>query len=212
MFGVMLILFFGPDGSGKSTLSRKLYQALHDERRVLLSWMRGSHTMASLIARILSRIKAFKGIDNPYYNIKVPRSMRGLWAVIEFVSMLPILFFKYLLPHKFKYVVIGERSIPDFIAWVILTLNYPGYLKTLQAKFLLRILNTHFKIYVTASLNELVRRRNDMNRTILLKELVIYEFLYRVLNAHKLDTTGKSIEESLNEILSIVKCEVMRYE
>ncbi|MGB9622287.1 MAG: AAA family ATPase, partial [Candidatus Bathyarchaeia archaeon] len=47
-----LICLFGPDGSGKSTLARALTKRLSDENfRVKLSWMRGTHTLASLVAR-----------------------------------------------------------------------------------------------------------------------------------------------------------------
>jgi len=73
-----IIYFFRADGSGKTTLARILAKRLKENGlRVRISWMRGSHTLASLVARLLSRFNVFMGCDNPYYKMNIPRSLQG---------------------------------------------------------------------------------------------------------------------------------------
>jgi len=90
-----LIYFFGPDGSGKTTVAKALARELESHSfNVKISWMRGTHTLASLLARFLSKFTIFRGPDNPYYGISVPCGMRRLWQLLEFISVLPVLLFR----------------------------------------------------------------------------------------------------------------------
>ena len=126
----MLICFFGPDGSGKSTITKGLAKRLDCEGiRAKLSWMRGTHTLASLLARFLSRFAPFRGSDNPYYGISIPNSARRIWQLLEFISALPILLVRFVLPSLLGYVVIAERYLPGFLVWVSLTTRDEDYLK-----------------------------------------------------------------------------------
>ena len=87
-----IICFFGPNGSGKSTLAKALAREFEYRRfRTLVSWMRGTHTLASMLARFLSKFATFKGSDNPYYGISIPNNAKRVWQLIEFISVLPIL-------------------------------------------------------------------------------------------------------------------------
>jgi len=80
-----IIYFFGPDGTGKSTLVKALASELHKgECKLKLSWMRGSHTLTSLLASFMTKFDCFKGSDNPYYNIRIPKSLKRLWQVLDF--------------------------------------------------------------------------------------------------------------------------------
>jgi hypothetical protein len=63
--------------------------------------MRGTHILALLLARPLSRLKAFRGLDNPYYGISIPSHMERLWQLIEFISALPVLLVRFMLPSFF---------------------------------------------------------------------------------------------------------------
>ena len=202
----MLICLFGPDGSGKSTLAKALAERFDKNKlKVRVSWMRGSHTLASLLARLLSKFSCFKGFDNPYYQISIPRNFKRFWQFLEFVSLLPILLARFLLPKMMGYVVIAERYLPDFIVWVAVTTKDEGFLKSTWAKFLLAIASkAQIRIYVTANIGELVRRRNISCEDFLRKQIKLYDVIVQAIGAHKLDTTNMSVEESLQRISAMV--------
>ena len=201
MYRMPFILFFGPDGSGKTTLARYLYYILSRKYKVKIAWMRGTHTLASLLARLLGLFNTFKGYDNPYYNIRIPSKLKRLWAGIEFISIIPIILIKYIIPSRMGYLVIGERSYPDFITWLIMTLRNPKCIRYIGVKFLIsQALKARHIVYIYANLNELVRRRPYESRYISL-ELAIYNILFRYLDTFKIDTSNETIHKSLKRIL-----------
>jgi len=183
----MLICLFGPDGSGKSTLAKALAERFNKNKlKVRVSWMRGSHTLASLLARLLSKFSCFKGFDNPYYQISIPQNFKRFWQFLEFVSLLPILLARFLLPKMMGYVVIAERYLPDFIVWVAVTTKDEGFLKSTWAEFLLAITSkAQTRIYLTAELKELVRRSN-LNEGFLRKQIKLYDVIAQAIGAYKL--------------------------
>ncbi len=199
-----IIYLFGPDGSGKTTIARGLAKELKSRGfKVTTSWMRGTHTLASLLAKFLSRFDIFKGPDNPYYEISIPKSVRRPWQLIEFISILPVLFAKFLIPSILGYTVVAERYLPDFIVWIALTTNDPQYINSFTAGFLLGISSrAKASMYVTAKQDELVRRRCNMGRKAFTKQLRLYDVIAKRLNAFRLDTTSRSVDESLKEVLA----------
>jgi len=204
----MLIALFGPDGSGKTTLARALTAELRRRGlKPLIMWMRGTHTLASSIARLLSKFATFRGPDNPYYGISVPNSMRRLWQLMEFASVLPILLAKFILFDLLGYMVIAERFTPDFLVWVSLTTKDENYFKRLEAKFMLALsMKADVKVYVTASEAELIKRRKgEVNRDFLHRQLKLYDRVAKLVRAYKIDTTESSVEETLNELLRLIQ-------
>jgi thymidylate kinase len=199
----MLIAF---DGSGKTTLARALVGELRRRGlKPVIVWMRGTHTLASIIARILAKFSEFRGQDNPYYGVSIPNSMRRLWQLPEFMSVLPVLLVKFILPSILGYTVIAERYIPDFLAWVSTTTRDEDYLERLEARFMLALsAKANIRIYVTASEVELIKRRNgEVGQKFLSRQLKLYDMLAKLINAYKIDTTDRSIKETLNELLNL---------
>ncbi len=195
-----IICFFGPDGSGKTTLAKGLVKKIETSNgKAKISWMRGTHTLSSLLAKLLSRIESFKGSNNPYYGITIPQNFIKFWQFIEFISMLPILFTRFLFPSLLGYIVIAERYLPDFIVWIVIITKDVNYLNSLMTKFMIALsLKAEVRIYITAELVELLQRRNDVNSQFIREQIWLYANLLRPLKAFKLDTTHKSPSESLD--------------
>lgn len=202
-----IICIFGADGSGKSSAARALSKKLsNDGFKVKISWMRGTHTFTSVLARFFSRFSVFQGSDNPYYMISIPRTIRRVWQLLEFVSMLPILFVRFLLSSALGYTVIAERYLPDFITWVAITTNDEGYLGSSDALFLLTLTSkAEVRVYVTADLDELKRRRCSSDPIFLEKQLELYGKLAYAVDAFKLDTTRNSVSESASALFHVVE-------
>jgi hypothetical protein len=121
--------------------------------------------------------------------------------------VLPILLAKFILPSILGYTVIAERYVPDFLVWVSLTTRDEDYLKRLEARFMLALsMKADARVYVTACEAELAKRRNEeVDQIFLSRQIKLYEELAKIITACKIDTTGRSIKETLNELISFVQ-------
>ncbi|MEM3694079.1 MAG: AAA family ATPase [Candidatus Bathyarchaeia archaeon] len=199
-----MICFFGPDGSGKSTLARAIAKKLvRNEFKIRISWIRGTHTLAFLIARFLYGFNAFKGLDNPYYGIKIPGKMITLWCLLEFASVLPVFFARYLLPSLVGgYTVIGERGLLDFVVWTSMVTHNHNFARNLLGRVAIAIASKYsFNIYLKADISTLRIRKRDSTPDLLKYQLRIYDSLAKALKTPIVDTTNKKVEESIGEIL-----------
>jgi len=198
------IYLFGPDGSGKSTLA-KLFRSYMSLRGVYVhvSWFRGSHLFASVLARFLSHFTSFRGYSNPYYKISIPLRLRSLWILVELYSLLPHYFLRRLL--SLLHPVIGDRGLLDFIVWIIVTLNYPKFLSSLLGGFLARLAVKEKNIYVKADTAVLHRRTAGVTLSFLVKEIACYNVLAKYYASHTIDTTSKAPKESLGELLKCLR-------
>lgn len=201
-----LVYFYGRDGSGKSTLARVLAERLNKKGfKVKISWMRGTHTLACTIAKLLSKFVSFKGYDNPYYGITIPEGLRRLWQILEFISALPVMLFKFILPSALGYWVVADRYIPDLIAWISLTTHDEDYLERIEARFLLRLSSKAcFKIHTTSSAWALLQRKAKVDGHFGASEMQLYDWIGSAVGAYRLDTTDKSVDESSEEVFKLL--------
>jgi len=201
---MLLVYFFGPDGSGKSTLARLLRSYLYSHGVYAhISWFRGSHLFASVLARFLSRFSSFRGYVNPYYGVAIPLKLRPLWLLLEFSSILP----HYLLRRFLSifHPVVGDRGLLDFMVWIILTLNYSKFTSSLLGGFLARLAAREKNIYVRADPAVLRRRIAGITPSFLMKEIACYNVLAKYYASSIIDTTDKTPKEALEELLKCLR-------
>ena len=180
------ITFSGADGSGKTTATKLLQLYFSRYGNVCVHWFRGSHLFVSVLARFLHKFKSFHGSCNPYYSICVPEGLKRVWVFLEFISILPHLFARFLLVRVCK-VVVCDRGLLDFIVWLVVTLDAPWILNTLIGKFLLGLVSRENVVYLYADLDTLVKRA-DIPKGFIVKELAIYNVLARYFARCSIDT------------------------
>ncbi len=206
----LIICIFGPDAAGKTTLSNALRLLLRKRGfKVDCVWIRGTHTIASLMARFLFRFKTLRGNCNPYYGICIPPRLKRLWAVLEFTSALPLLIVRFML-NRIRYdVIIAERCPIDTLAWIVLTLRDFSLLRLLVLRALLAISLRlcRYRIYVYASQRVLKKRlmeRGEHNVIPIEAQLAFYDVIARHINALCIDTESMTIMKCVYEILKVL--------
>jgi energy-coupling factor transporter ATP-binding protein EcfA2 len=130
----VFIVLSGADGSGKTTAARLLASLLSLRGPTCTHWLRGSHLLASLLARLLSRFGAFRGGCNPYYGICVPRRLRSVWVLVESWSFVPHLLMRFLLRRLCSFIVCDRGSL-DFLVWLVSTLGSTSLLRGVYGGF-----------------------------------------------------------------------------
>jgi len=194
-----LLVLSGCDGSGKTTLAKLLSTYLSRYGSTRVFWFRGSHLFASLLLRILSRFRAFRGGCNPYYGVCISGGLRWLWIHVEFWSAVPYILLRALLSRVFDFLVC-DRGTVDFIAWVVTTLSYPRFVSTLYGRFLVRLASREGAVYLYADRDVLVRRA-DVPADFVYRESAVYNVLVKDLARCRVDTGGLKPAEAAARIL-----------
>jgi hypothetical protein len=197
------ITLSGADGSGKTTIARFLVSVLSNRGPVCIHWFRGSHLLASLLYRLLSRFRSFRGYCNPYYGVCVPVKLRPLWVHVEFWSLIPHVIVRLIL-RRFCRVLVCDRGFMDFIVWVIVTLEHPSFLSSTYGRFLLRLTALEGPVYLHADIDTLAGRA-DVPRGFIARELIAYNILARYTSRCSIDTGRRSPQAVVKEILSCVE-------
>jgi len=199
----------GPDGAGKTTILNivRVY-LIRRGLRVYYVWMRGTHTIASLLARFLVRFSLFRGSDIPHYNLHVPCRMRRFWATLEAISAI-----LYLIPRVLKSrlkrtdILLSDRCLIDTAVWVCSTLGISYTLQTFPIKLLLAANRKLFKrtIYVTATIPVLLRRKREYSVKFVLLQVTLYRVFSRYLNCEIIDTSRETVSRSALRLLSAMR-------
>ncbi len=203
MNNIFHITISGADGSGKTTVVRLLASYFSRHSPTCVHWFRGSHLLASILYRLLSRFSSFRGGCNPYYGVCVPGRLRSLWVYIEFWSLIPHVFIRFFLRIFCDYLVC-DRGFLDFIVWVISTLDRPSFLRSIYGSFLLRLAYIEKPVYLYADPNILFKR-SDVPKSFVFKELSIYNSLAKNLSLCSIDTGAKNPHEVVREVLKCLK-------
>ena len=124
---------------------------------------------------------------------------------MEFWFLLPYILVRALLKRTYRFLVCDRGSL-DFIVWVIVTLDYPRFLRGVYGGFLLRLAARERPVYLYADPDVLVRRA-DVPREFIVKELAVYNVLARYVSSCSIDTSAKSLQETLRDVLKCLEAQ-----
>jgi hypothetical protein len=197
----VFIILTGADGSGKSTSTELLVSYFSGYGSVCAHWFRGSHLLASVLARFLHGFRSFRGSCNPYYRICVLEELKMVWVFLEFVSILPHLFARFLLGRVCRSIVC-DRGLLDFLVWLIVTLDAPWVVRTLIGKFLIGLVSRENIVYLYADLDTLAKR-TDAPRGFIARELAVYSVLAKCF-ARCFINAGKN--KPVRVVAKVIQC------
>lgn len=206
------IIFFGPDGSGKTTQSILLKSYLVKRGyKVKRVWIRSNHSLAALISRIFIKLGYYKivfspeGNAYPVFDIKLLPKLKGVWSFIEFFSVLPWILLKVNFPLFFGYVVIADRYLIDTVVTLAYTFEDTNFLTGFIANILLRMMpqKTSY-IHFDAEIEDILDRRKNEN---IKKDFIVfqkkwYRYFSSSFCALSVNTSKCKIQNTLNQIIN----------
>lgn len=229
-----VIAFFGPDGAGKSTQAELLVDHLESrEFKVKRAWVRSVHTFAFLLWRLFYKLNlchtkssslarmgnrfAVSYFNESPYGVVSPITMtppiligrvsRFFWSVIEILSIIPVVVLQVYVPLLLGRVVVAERFVVDSVTSIAYFLNDEDFVKSWQAKFLLRLVprDTVF-IFIDSDYDTILGRRNILAGPREYTEFhrQLYCKLARNVGAFRIDTSRTSIEEVHEKLLTFI--------
>ncbi|MEM2507191.1 MAG: hypothetical protein QXF61_09145, partial [Nitrososphaeria archaeon] len=162
----VMVHFFGPDGSGKSTHVNILLKVFRKRNvKAKKCWVRSPHTLAFLLWRLFVKIGFCRSVYNPLGTpFKFPavdrnEMLRLLWGLVEFFGILPMVFKIRIMMFK-GYKLIAERYILDSVVTIAYFINDMSFLKSRLARLLFNFIpkNTVF-IFLDSDYQTIFRRR-----------------------------------------------------
>ncbi|PCN50128.1 hypothetical protein B6U99_06150 [Candidatus Geothermarchaeota archaeon ex4572_27] len=217
--GGILISIFGPDGAGKTTHARLIAARLEAEGlRVRRAWVKSYHTLAYLLSRVYAKLSPRSIELNAQGNViaiepirRSSRASKALWALIEYVSLLPKALLSVLIPVSMGRVVVADRYVLDSIASISYALGDPWFDRSSIARLMLALLpRRRVLIHVDAPYDEIARRRGrDADPKGYLESFRRTCWrLARRLKALSIDTSRLSVEEAHRLVVEAVSREL----
>jgi len=192
-----LILFAGPEGSGKTTLGLHLKRIFENNGyKVKVVRIRGTHTLAYLLAMFFKKVLKFHGEDLHYYKVWIPEHLEKFWLLVEFISAIPLILLYYYL-YRVSYVVISERSLVDLVAWILGGLkSKKDVVESPFFRIMLIFASKYKPFYITANINDLIKRKS-CEKDLILNLITYYEMLHKILELKCINTSKYTIKECL---------------
>ena len=208
-----LICLFGPDGVGKSTQTEILYYTLFKKNgKDKTVWIRGPHTFSFILSKVLLRSGRFRLYRNPYGRVKKAiriegKTLKNLWAFIEFISVLPIILVKVTTPLKLGFTIIADRYVLDSIVSIAYNVEDTTFIFGRLARILLRqIPRRSILIHLDCKYETLCHRRGRLVEPYqyIRFQKECYRLLSDQITSHYIDTSNKTIEQTSTCIIDII--------
>jgi thymidylate kinase len=204
------IIFFGPDGSGKTTQANMLISELNRKGiRNKKLWLRSLHTLAFLISKVGMYIMKLDDIYQLRTKYSDHAAFRIIWYFIEFVSILPLILTKFYLPLLEGYVIVAERFVIDWVVSVAYATNNPSLVDSWFASLAMYFIpKQSVLVYIDAEYSSILSRRaaEDSFESIEFQRTCYSKFAQK-FHALRIDSSNKSICEVFALIKDFVFCE-----
>jgi thymidylate kinase len=208
-----LVILFGPDGAGKTTLAKTLIKELRKAgRNVIYIKMRSHHLIMYLVLRLLQKRKYIPKTHSPRvidYGLRAIFRRSKAFLFLEFLNLMLWNFLFVKLRLIGNNIIIADRFSPDSVVSLHII---SGNLPTIYKKTLLSLCKGSIAIYVRAEPRILLSRRADekLSENYLRYLLILYDSVTRevALIARStliIDTTKSSEQLSARVALEFVK-------
>jgi thymidylate kinase len=211
-----IIIFFGPDGAGKTTQVKLLMKYLSSRKcRPWWTWIRGRHSLAFVLALLFTRLGYYQMVEaapekkNKVFDPRLLPKLRSMWGVIEFASVLPWIFLRVYLPKFLGYTVVAERYVIDTVAYLGYWLGQDVF-ESFLAKALLRFIpRGAVMIHLYAETEMLFKRifDDDVTSDFIEFQQKVYPMLARSLGAVTINTSKLDVNETFKRILEVLNAE-----
>lgn len=177
----MIIAFFGPDGSGKTTLATMLATHLLN-RGAKVSYVRfkSHHLIMYLLILLLQKFELIPRTNSPRvldYMLRRYFHKSIVFFYLELLNAIVWLFVNIRIRRLIKKeIIIAERYVPDFaVSMLLLTcnINVLNYVLRILNKFI----NNTIKIFLYANPNDILNRKKS--------EELSYDYIIMLLNLYK---------------------------
>ncbi|MFZ8857740.1 MAG: hypothetical protein ACO2O1_05805 [Candidatus Caldarchaeales archaeon] len=182
-----LIIIFGPDGAGKTTLSKLLIARLRERGydAVYLK-MRAHHLFMYLILRLLQHIGVVPRSHSPRVLDFALRRIFGksaIYPLLETVNVLMWYIIRVGLPLALNKAIVSDRFSPDTIVSLSIINTKPS---KIIIKLLLSLCKNSYGIYVYATPDLMLNRKKDEELSMLyLKyQLLLYKNTIKIVSRY----------------------------
>ena len=206
-----LVVFFGPDGAGKTTQAQLLASYFINRGYVVKRvWIKANHSLAALLSKIFVQFGYSKTVFSPVgdsykvFDIRYLPKLKKFWSLLEFVSVLPWILLKVKFPLLLGHVVIADRYLVDTIVTIAYSLRDTTFLSGFIANVLLRMIpQDAFLIHLDANATDILTRRKVemIEKDFVEFQKKLYSSFAFSLGALSISTSEKRIRDTFNAIV-----------
>jgi len=214
-----MIMFFGPDGTGKTTLASLLEAYLRSRGyKVNRIRLRSHHLAMYVLISLLRKLKLIPNTNSPrILSYSLRRYFKNSKALIylEAINVILWILVNVKLRNLFNgnVVTIAERYVPDFIADMILVSSEYTFPRALL-KILKSLMKNSVKIFLYAQFEDILDRKRDeeLSFTYLTALTRIYASVLPYVGVDVyLNTSKLNKFESFLRIKGVTESACMRY-
>jgi len=217
------IMFFGPEGVGKSTQAKLLIRWLRTRGvRTRNVWVRSNQLFSYILSELIIKLGRYtyeifpNGARLKQLDVNFVRRLKLLWLSTVVLSVLVKALLTAVIPYHLGYVIVAERYLLDKIADLFVfnrvSLNMSRETLILITRILFRFIPRNSLLIVFeadyASLEERYLQRND---GFVYSEAHTSSFIRfgrifsKIFTSKVIDTTGNTITDTHKEIVQFIQ-------